>query len=77
MGVITVKHYKASNLPAELRTGLSDDALVSVTVEEEQTGEQKLEALLLLSQRQQARSKGVTTEEAVRRIRTLRDEWDD
>jgi len=35
MSTFTIRHYRAANLPAELRDGLSDDALVSVTVEEE------------------------------------------
>jgi hypothetical protein len=80
MGV-TIKHYRAANLPAELRMGLPEDALVSVTVEPEREEKQGLKTSELLRRQVEEVRKTlkhpITTEEAVRQIRELRDEWDD
>ncbi|GGA89232.1 hypothetical protein GCM10011491_16370 [Brucella endophytica] len=79
MGV-TIKHYRASKLPAELRMGLPDDALVRVTVEPEPETRGPRNAKELEEQIERVRKtlkRTVTTEEAVARIRELRDEWDD
>lgn len=79
MGV-TVKHYQASKLPAELRMGLPDDALVSVTVEPEPKKRGPTTSEELRRQIEEVRKTlkhPITTEEAVRQIRELRDEWDD
>ncbi|MCT8970847.1 hypothetical protein [Microbaculum marinisediminis] len=78
MNRIVKKHYPASKLPEDLREGLEtgENVQVTVTIEEEReplTHEQ-LEAMLLEARRH---AKGVSTEEAVARIRELRDEWDD
>ncbi|WP_048645354.1 hypothetical protein [Nitratireductor soli] len=80
MGVITVKHYRASKLPADLRAGLADDALVSITVEEERAQYTSSSAATLKEQLARVRKslkRPVSSEEAAQRIRELRDEWDD
>ena len=80
MGRVELKHYPASKLPADLRGEIGLDSIVSVVVEVESddlvkplTGSE-LKQFIENSQR---RNKGVSIEEAVRRIRELRDEWDD
>lgn len=79
MNKIVLKHYPASKLPEELRSGLAADASVRVTVEEEAVpSASSVEELgrQLQDVRRNLRSR-VPLEEAVRRIRELRDEWDD
>lgn len=77
MNKIVREHYPASRLPEELRAGLPPDASVTVTVEEERMKSRpNPEALLSLIREAQANSRGTTMEEAVARIRALRDEWD-
>lgn len=78
MNKIVRQHYPASRLPEELRPGLASDASVTVTVEEEKTRSRlEPEELLALIREAQAHSSGTSMEEAVARIRALRDEWDD
>ncbi|MAS11744.1 MAG: hypothetical protein CMH69_00435 [Nitratireductor sp.] len=81
MGVVTVNHYRASKLPKELRKDIPHDALVKVTVEEEVKREappRTPEELLAQIERVRARqTRRVSSEDAARRIRALRDEWDD
>lgn len=76
MNRIVHDHYPASRLPDDLRDGTRDGASVRVTVEEESPviGKAELRALTLALQ---SRRRGTTIEEAVARIRELRDEWDD
>lgn len=77
MNKIVREHYPASKLPDDLRTGLPGSATVRVTIEAEST---KLTVQEMLEQLKQVRQKlphKVSIEEAVQRIRTLRDEWDD
>jgi hypothetical protein len=80
MGRVELKHYPASKLPAELRGAIGLESIVSILVEEEAEATQKpltgkdLKQFIETSQRN---NKGVSIEEAVRRIRELRDEWDD
>ena len=78
MNKIVLEHYPASKLPEELRGTFALGASVRVTFEEEQsrrpmTREELRKSLLDA----RAKAKGVTMEEAVARIRELRDEWDD
>ncbi len=79
MNKIVKEHYPASKLPVELREGIDPSALVTVTILEE--GGQKVppsrEELLELLRRARKNAKGVTLDEAVARVRVLRDEWDD
>ena len=79
MNKIVSEHVKASEVPPRFREGIDDSALVTVVVQQEGTeSEQASRARLsdLIEQARQ-RAKGITTEEAVERIRSLRDEWDD
>lgn len=76
MNKIVREHYPASKLPAELREGIAPGASVRVVIEEERKPLNRSEMLAsLLEARKHA--PGVTLEEAVARVRELRDEWDD
>ena len=78
MNKIVLEHYPASKLPEELRKGLASDASVRITVEEESHRAPLTREELLKSFRDaRDRASGVTLEEAVARVRELRDEWDD
>ena len=79
MNKIVKKHYPASKLPVELREGIEASALVTVTIQEEAGRKEPLsrEQLRQLIEQAQQGAQGVTIEEAVARIRALRDEWDD
>lgn len=78
MNKIVREHYPASKLPEDLRGSIEPGASVRVTVEEVQARERmtwsQIRASLLDAR---LNAKGVTMEEAVARIRELRDEWDD
>jgi hypothetical protein len=78
MNRIIHEHYPASKLPDDLREGINPSAHVTVTVveEEQQPSREKL-VQLLEEARQRSRSGDVSTDEAARRIRELRDEWED
>lgn len=77
MNKVVREHYPASRLPAELRAGIAPGAAVRVIVEEE--ARRPLSRAELLASLREARehATGVTLEEAVTRIRELRDEWED
>ncbi len=79
MNKIIHQHVPASELPERLRNGIDASALVTVTVQEEAGRREPLarEQLRQLIEQAQKDATGVTTEEAVARIRALRDEWDD
>jgi hypothetical protein len=80
MNKIVKEHYPASKLPVELREGIDPRGHVTVTVVEEDGSRKEpptREELLELLQQARKDAKGVTLEEAVARIRELRDEWDD
>jgi hypothetical protein len=77
MNKIVLEHYPASKLPEELREGIAPDSSVKVTVEEETKKPLSREELLELMREARAHAPGTTIEEAVARIRTLRDEWDE
>jgi hypothetical protein len=74
MNAIVRKTYPAANLPPDLREGLAADAVVTVTVEVEETSSQP-------SPGQFTRFAGMFADrntplsEAVKRVRDLRDEW--
>lgn len=86
MNKIVRDHYPASKLPEDLREGIPEGAEVVVTVEireripfgsnpqrQPMTADELRESI----QRYKAQNKNpVTAEEAVARIRELRDEWD-
>ena len=77
MGRVELRHYPASKLPAELRGGFVDGEYVNVTVEADAIKPPSREELLRVLNRHVPAGQGVSIEEAVSRIRELRDEWDD
>ncbi|MGZ8401552.1 MAG: hypothetical protein ACXWVI_09670 [Methyloceanibacter sp.] len=79
MNKIVKEHYPASKLPVELREGIEASALVTVIIQEEGERRKPLtrEQLRELIEQSQQESKGGTIEDAVARVRALRDEWDD
>lgn len=74
MNKIVRKHYPAAKLPAELRGDIPEDSLVEVIVEEEPPKKTMAEKLAML---RDLPKYDTTEEEAVARVRALRDEWDD
>ncbi|MBS9478350.1 hypothetical protein [Ancylobacter radicis] len=87
MNRIVREHYPVEKLPEDLREGLPAGRKVTVTLEEEGVDEEGLSerlAAILANPRpmtiDQARAlagnRSTSTEEAVTRIRSLRDEWD-
>jgi hypothetical protein len=77
MNKIVLEHYPASKLPQDLRGSITEEASVTVTVEEEERKSIGREELLDLMRNAQANAPGTTLEQAVMRIRALRDEWED
>jgi hypothetical protein len=77
MSKIVREHYPASKLPEDLREGIDPAGKVTVTVVEEQQPVNQEELARLVEQALQHAQLvgGVTTEEAVGRIRALREEW--
>ncbi len=75
MNRIVKKHYPASKLPKDLKEGLPDDALVDIeiTVDEHDIARRPR---VLRDYFGVAKERNTSIEEAVRRIRELRDEWD-
>ena len=76
MNKIVREHFPASLLPAELREGLSAGASVRVTVEEEARKPLSREDLLNSLREARQHAPGIAVEDAVERVRQLRDEWD-
>ncbi len=79
MNRIVLEHYPASKLPEDMRGDIDASALVKVEVEVEEVPKKRMTLEELTSMIDKAR-KGkpdVTSEEAVARVRELRDEWDD
>ena len=77
MNKIVLEHYPASKLPDDMRQGIAKDASVTVIIEEERRKPLNRSELLDMMRNAQAHAPGTTLEEAVRRVRTLRDEWED
>tara|TARA_R110002020_G_scaffold238712_1_gene451219 strand:+ start:1072 stop:1323 length:252 start_codon:yes stop_codon:yes gene_type:complete len=83
MNKIVREHYPVENLPEDLRALVGDAE--SVTVELTQDNRyhaplSKEQAIALMRQMQKEnveKRTSISTEEAVARIRELRDEWDD
>ncbi len=85
MNKIVREHYPVEKLPEDLRVLVpgADQVTIEVTVEDEDVdlptplSTQDAVALMRQMQLEAARAgRSVTAEEAVRRIRELRDEWD-
>ncbi|MCV9962103.1 hypothetical protein OIU34_09340 [Pararhizobium sp. BT-229] len=88
MNKIVREHYPASRLPKELREGLEDHVRVTVIVEEQmkidtqfEMKERKpftaLEAVEAIKRFKEQGRPSIDSDEAVARIRALRDEWED
>ena len=82
MNKIVKEHYPASKLPVELREGIDPAGHVTVTVVAEEKPPDHVMTLEEIRAevrklRQEARIEPVTPDEAVARIRALRDEWDE
>ena len=72
---IVKEHYPASKLPDDLREGLDPRDRVTVTVVAEGEGMPKA-AKPKRSLFGAAKERGTSIEDAVARVRSLRDEWD-
>lgn len=88
MNKIVREHYPVENLPADLREGLAEGSTVRVVVEMEgdlasapDPKPRKMmsvqESMEMIRRYREANPERVDVEEAVARIRELRDEWDD
>jgi len=88
MNKIVREHYPVENLPADLREGLVEGSTVRVVVEMEGVGTSEpatepkrlmsvQDTLDMIRRYREANPERVDIEEAVSRIRELRDEWDD
>ena len=83
MNKVVREHYPVEKLPEDLRVLFPDAAAVTIEVAAEDSrsepGLSGEEAIALMRQMQKentALGRGVTEQEAVDRIRKLRDEWD-
>ena len=76
MTKIVHEHIPASALPEQLREGIDASALVTVTVQQEEAGPKTLDQLRMLLEEARREAPGISIEEAVARVRELRDEWD-
>lgn len=82
MNKIVREHYPVERLPEDLREGLTAGQTVRVVIEQGDGDRLErwmtVEDTLEMIRRYRAENpERVTTEEAVARIRELRDEWDD
>lgn len=86
MNKIVREHYPVEKLPEDLRALVPGAVLVTIEVSSEPEDDtvapalsaEDAVALMRQMQRENAEhGKGITEAEAVRRIRELRDEWDD
>jgi hypothetical protein len=84
MNKIVRQHYPVEKLPEDLRLLVGGAESVTVELTEEAasslqplTREQAVAMMRQSQQEHAARGASITTEEAVRRVRELRDEWDD
>ncbi len=81
MNKIVLDHYPVSKLPADMREGLEKSATVRVVIEEEDDRDNlamntAAEAANAIRQFRKELADKTSSEEAVKRIRELRDEWD-
>lgn len=77
MNRIVREHYPVEKLPEDLREGFSEGAAVTVTIEvETDRPRQALKRLSVLEARALAQQAAPIGDDAVERIRKLRDEWD-
>ncbi len=76
MNKIIREHYPASKLPEDLRKAFPVDSRVRVTVEAERARSFREIKQEIDKARARENWPAVSREEAIARIRTLRDEWD-
>ncbi len=77
MNRIVREHYPVEKLPEDLREGFSQGAAVAVTIEVETDRPQQTSRRLgVLEARALAQRATPIGDDAVERIRKLRDEWD-
>lgn len=77
MNKIVRQHYPVSQLPKDLRAQFAEGTSVTITIEDEIRNPLTREQLLTMFEEARKNSPGTTLEEAVARVRALRDEWDD
>ena len=79
MNKIVREHYPVENLPEDLREGLEAGSTVRVVVEVEKAEHRPMsfqESMRLIEEYRRDNPERTTTEDAVQRIRELRDEWE-
>ena len=79
MNRIVIEHYPVEKLPEDIRRAVGPAESVTVTVEADRASGMSADELVALLRREKAKPgfRSVSMEEAVARIRALRDEWDD
>lgn len=87
MNKIVREHYPVEKLPEDLRGNFPDGTSVTIEIVDEAeldedapkplSVEEAVAVMRRMQQRNAERGTSVTEEEAVRRIRELRNEWDD
>jgi hypothetical protein len=82
MNKIVREHYPVEKLPEDLREGLQAGATVRVVLEvEDETIERPSmsfeESMRLINDYRRDNPERVSVEDAVQRVRALRDEWDE
>jgi hypothetical protein len=77
MNKIVRDHYPVSMLPEDLQAQVGDAKSVRLTLEPQGEPKESLTEILMHAKRlrEQGKIKTVTTEDAVARVRALRDEW--
>lgn len=82
MNKIVREHYPVENLPEDLREGLQPGATVRVVLEVDDVRIERQaisfeESMRLINEYRRDNPERVSVEDAVRRVRDLRDEWDE
>ncbi len=78
MNKIVRDHYPVSQLPQDLQAEIGPAKYVRLVIENEEPGDKaSREELLRLLKSARGSARGIPIEEAVSRVRALRDEWDD
>ena len=72
MNKIVREHYPVSRLPDDLRGGLEADALVTVVISTGEAAQPSFRSLF-----EALEPNRVSSDEAVARVRALRDEWEE
>jgi hypothetical protein len=73
---VVIENYPVERLPDELRGGLDPSHRARITVEDASVGP-SIKAARLRRYFGAAKHKNTSVEEAVERVRALRDEWDE